>query len=455
MRAAAGLAAILLAAGGGSAPVRAQQGDGGDAPQTLEGLETRAEKDRQRARDLAGKAEALSEELQSLRERSVELADKSQTLEARLSETEARLQDLRDHRATLRKDLTARREQLVDTLQALERIALQPPAALAVSPESPIGVARAASLLDAAVPEIETRAAALREDLDRLETVRRRIEQERTRVKNTRGDLEDRREELAAVMARKARLVERTRTASREARADAERLAREAAGMRELMDALRSRRDAREAVRAAEVPVPGRKPAPPEPADEAATRTAGRADASGGSADGGAAPDTGTASTGTDGAEARTAALAQPADIRGFPDEKDTLRMPARGEVVAAYGEAVERRGTRQGDQGMMIATRAGARVVAPYDGKVVYAGPFKTYGRILIIQHGDRYHSLLAGLGRIDAIVGQWVLAGEPVGVMGDSSGRPPELYVELRRAGQPIDPAPWLARRGNKVRG
>jgi septal ring factor EnvC (AmiA/AmiB activator) len=167
---------------------------------------------------------------------------------------------------------------------------------------------------------------------------------------------------------------------------------------------------------------------------------------SGGDADGGAD---------TTAQQTRTAALTRPADIRAFPDSENSLRMPARGDVVASYGETVERRGTTTGDQGMMIATRPGARVVAPYDGKVVYAGPFKTYGRILIIQHGDRYHSLLAGLGRIDAIVGQWVLAGEPVGVMGDPSGQPPELYVELRRAGQPIDPAPWLARSGNKVRG
>jgi septal ring factor EnvC (AmiA/AmiB activator) len=129
--------------------------------------------------------------------------------------------------------------------------------------------------------------------------------------------------------------------------------------------------------------------------------------------------------------------------------------MPARGEVVTRYGEEVRREGGTTQSRGISIATRPTAQVVAPYDGQVVYAGPFKGYGRILIIEHGQRYHSLLAGLERIDAIVGQWVLAGEPVGVMGGSQTRTPELYVELRRTGQPVNPLPWLAQTGDKVRG
>jgi len=72
-----------------------------------------------------------------------------------------------------------------------------------------------------------------------------------------------------------------------------------------------------------------------------------------------------------------------------------------------------------------------------------------------LIIEHGGRYHTLLAGLDRIDAVVGQWLLAGEPVGTLGSAQNENPELYFELRRAGQPINPLPWLATTGDKVRG
>jgi len=105
--------------------------------------------------------------------------------------------------------------------------------------------------------------------------------------------------------------------------------------------------------------------------------------------------------------------------------------------------------------RGITIETRVGAQVVAPYDGKIAYAGTFRQYGRILIIDHGERYHTLLAGLDRIDAVVGQWVLAGEPLATMGDQQSGNPELYFELRRTGQPINPLPWLASTDDKVRG
>ena len=98
-----------------------------------------------------------------------------------------------------------------------------------------------------------------------------------------------------------------------------------------------------------------------------------------------------------------------------------------------------------------MINARDAATVVAPYDGTVIYAGRFEGFGLILIIEHGEGYHTLLAGLGRIDLQVGQRVLAGEPVGTMrsqqaGGGTGSP-ELYVELRHNGDPIDPLPWFA--------
>jgi septal ring factor EnvC (AmiA/AmiB activator) len=119
---------------------------------------------------------------------------------------------------------------------------------------------------------------------------------------------------------------------------------------------------------------------------------------------------------------------------------------------VRRYGQAG---GDETVSRGIAIRGRPGAQVVAPYDGKVVYAGPFRGYGQILIIEHGGRYHSLLAGLDRIHAVVGQWLLAGEPVGVLGTPRNGNPELYLELRQAGQPINPLPWLATTGDKVRG
>jgi septal ring factor EnvC (AmiA/AmiB activator) len=127
--------------------------------------------------------------------------------------------------------------------------------------------------------------------------------------------------------------------------------------------------------------------------------------------------------------------------------------MPARGRLIINYG--AQEAGEATGSKGISIETRAFAQVVAPYDGRIAYAGAFRGYGQILIIEHGGRYHTLLAGLDRIDAIAGQWVLAGEPVGLMGRAENNDPMLYLELRRTGQPINPLPWLATTDSKVQG
>jgi septal ring factor EnvC (AmiA/AmiB activator) len=99
----------------------------------------------------------------------------------------------------------------------------------------------------------------------------------------------------------------------------------------------------------------------------------------------------------------------------------------------------------------LWLAGLAGGGVIAPFDGRIVYAGPFANLGLVLIIRHGAGYHSVFAGLGRIDGKVDQWLVAGEPVAAMpaatSPPSGDGSVLYFELRRDGQPVDPQPWLA--------
>ena len=128
------------------------------------------------------------------------------------------------------------------------------------------------------------------------------------------------------------------------------------------------------------------------------------------------------------------------------------VSLPVSGRIVRRYGEDDSNGGVMHGDT---VTTQSGAIVTAPSDGDVLYAGPFRSYGQLLILNAGDGYHVVLAGMGRISVAPGQTVLAGEPVGAMSEAevastsaSGNgnaAPELYIEFRKDGKPVDPAPW----------
>jgi septal ring factor EnvC (AmiA/AmiB activator) len=142
-----------------------------------------------------------------------------------------------------------------------------------------------------------------------------------------------------------------------------------------------------------------------------------------------------------------------------FPDAKGLLPLPALGRRVLTFGEK-----TQYGSQskGLVLETRHGGQVVSPCDGWIVYAGEFRSYGQLLIINAGGGYHILLAGLSQIDVQLGQFVLAGEPVGVMSAAAKsqakaqeNAPILYIEFRKDQRPIDPDPWWSDATRKVQG
>ena len=152
---------------------------------------------------------------------------------------------------------------------------------------------------------------------------------------------------------------------------------------------------------------------------------------------------------------AETADRTRPIALAAFEPPQSALLPPVSGPMSPPPGVA-EAAGAAK--PGLALSAPAGGEVVAPFDGRVLYAGGFRDFGLVLIIRHAGGYHSVLAGLGQVDVETEQWVLAGEPVGVMPapDPSRTPGEgteaglarLYFELRRDGRPVDPQPWLAR-------
>ena len=118
--------------------------------------------------------------------------------------------------------------------------------------------------------------------------------------------------------------------------------------------------------------------------------------------------------------------------------------VPAVGKRLRRFGE----KSNGAASPGLVIATRSGAQVVAPLDARVEYAGVFRSYGQMLILDVGGDILVVVSGLDALYPEAGQWVLAGEPIGRMADQKSPSPELYLEVRRNGQPVDPEKWLGR-------
>jgi len=437
--------------------------------QRLKQLEKALEASESRGQSLERRAEALLEEITALQDQSIETAEKTQNLESELTRIETMVQDLEAKHARKTAELQAQHGQLYHTLAALQRIAIRPAEAVMVSPGKPVDRLRSALLLKAAIPAIEARAAGLRGDLEELSSLRLSIEQQRSELAATAKALAEERRAMGELITRKKDLLAETEGERQSAEANAQRLAAEAKNLRDLLGRIeeqsRIRRTQEARARIAEhartqAELMARRSNKGARLEGAASGAAPEREIEGTtSLAEGAADADGDAETAQSAAPALAAlspnVLERPDNVRAFPpgDAIPLLIMPVRGRLVGAFGQRAAEADSIA--KGISIETRSQAQVVAPYDGQVAYAGEFRGYGQILIIEHGGRYHTLLAGLERIDAVAGQWILAGEPIGIMGGSQERSPELYLELRHAGQPVNPLPWLATTDNKVQG
>ena len=334
----------------------------------------------------------------------VATAADARTREQAIADLDAQLAQMRAEEKKRSQGLEARRTRLAELLGALERIARNPPEALMAYSHTPQDTLRSAMLLRAAIPKLEAEAQELRTSLDTLARLKEQTAARQQALVRERRALDGKRKELAALVAKQRALARNTRGQQAEAEKHAQKLASQAKDLRELLARIERDRKARAAMAAHRPPQPPGREAhlvlrpPPAPANlpHRISRAHGR------------------------------------------------LVRPVVGRVAEHYGD---KEGFGSTAKGIRFTTADGAQVVAPFGGEVVFAGPFRGYGPLLIIDHGEGYHSLLAGLGRIDAAVGQRLLAGEPVGIMARTAKELPRLYMELRRNGRPIDPLPWLA--------
>jgi septal ring factor EnvC (AmiA/AmiB activator) len=378
---------------------------------------------------LRAEIQQLAEERSRLATELVATGSRIRETEARMNASESRLAVLADTESDIRKKFESRRAIVAELLGALQRMGRNPPPTLLVQPEDALASIRSAIVLGAVLPEIREQAEELASDLEELGRVRREAVTERNRIATDRADLQNAQQRLGLLVeVRQAKLKEREQTLAGETRKAAE-LGRQVQSLEDLI--ARMEKDVDSARRAAEAAAA----APEPPAPPASTP---RQD---------------------------LAALSDPgrmAPAVAFASAKGLLPLPVIGDRLRAFGEADDL-GSSQ--KGLTISTRSQAQVTAPCDGWVVYAGPFRSYGQLLILNAGGGYHVLLAGMDKISVSLGQFVLTGEPVAEMGAASSqivsvvggnaKQPVLYVEFRKDGQSIDPGPWWALNSEKVRG
>jgi septal ring factor EnvC (AmiA/AmiB activator) len=373
---------------------------------------------------LARTAAALGEELGGLRRQSITIAEAMQQHEAALSLIESRLEALAAAQQRTAADLTRHEKDRSALLMALVQLARNPPEALAFSSSDPVDVERSALLIGRALPPLDRAARRLRDDLLQLAALRQAIAQAEDRHRQEQKSLDVQQFRLADVISRKAALRHRNGGDAADPGPRLALLASEATSLRDLINRL----DAAE------------RNAPPAPPAATSSEIASLV-----------VPEKPTAPE----TVSPTQRIAAPAltmrDLPSFDAARGQVLVPASGALVERFGKSDD---VGMVSKGVSYETRSGAQVVAPFDGRVLFAGPFRAYGQILIIEHSDGYHSLLAGLAQLDVAVGQWLVAGEPVGTMPMDEDKP-RLYLELRHDGQPINPSPWLAAPNEKVSG
>jgi murein hydrolase activator len=364
---------------------------------------------------------AIETEIESFR------ADRAR-LSAALIETTAKVQDAERGAAAagdklaslnaaadeLSRSLERRRAVIADVLAALQRMGSNPPPAILVKPNDMSEAVRAATVMGAVIPELKSETEAVRHDLDALAATRDSIARERDELTRRGQALAVDKMRLAALVDARQQSLASAQDALGSQRQRESDLARQATSLKDLiakLDAAAAAAHTTEAAAAAEIE-----------------------------------------------ARARAARGADPGRLKpeiAFGDAKGQVPLPAAGAILKSFGSPDGLGGT---ERGVSLATPAGATVSAPVDGAVLFAGPYRSYGQLLIMDAGGGYYVLLAGMDRINVESGEFVLAGEPIGVMGDRSVRMaatvvvgaarPVLYIELRKDGTAIDPGPWWAK-------
>lgn len=365
------------------------------------------------SKKLQAQAIQLNLELSKIDKTMIDLAKKIQNNEEKLSELEASFNKLQDDLVEKESVFAKENNSLVQTLASLQNMSLNPSQSVILQPLSPVDIIRSAILLRETIPALNQKSSKLKVDLDNIYTQKQKIENTVKETKKQTTLLEKQQAEMKQLLKRKSTLRQDVEEKGAKTQKIAEDLSSKARDLRELLEEIEKQKELERKKR--------------EEAERLAALKQQKEYANK------QTPQTVDSKT--------HESIKKQVKNSRFAQAKGSLPKPVRGNVITEYGQMISKGVT---SKGIVYKTRPNAQVIAPYDGTVIFSGPFKGYGNIIIVEHGDGYLSLLAGLGNIDCELGQMLLAGEPVGTMPDDKSA--KLYLEIRKDRHPINPAPWI---------
>lgn len=325
------------------------------------------------------KSKAMDKEVKNVQKEMVDLANKVRKHENQLSLLEQKKKELEKQQAELEARLSLSSKQMAKLMQAMQTLALRPREILLTQSETPLKMMRSYRLIQYSFPIVGGLKHSALEDLKALSQVKLDLQSQITSIKTTTAELADKNAQMEKLAKQKKALQAQYASNYEKSKAKAEKLAKEASNLKELLANIQKEQQ--------------------------------RKSASLGFGSG------------------------------AFARARGSLTLPAQGYITQNFGDTT---GASQSHaKGMVLTTRKGAQVTAPFDGTVLFAGPFQNYGQLVIIDHGDNYLTVLSGMDTITTTVGSQLLAGEPIGHM---SMNYVNLYLEIRQNGQAIDPRPWF---------
>ncbi|MGE7370561.1 murein hydrolase activator EnvC family protein [Neorhizobium sp. NPDC001467] len=382
----------------------------------------------EKARVIEENIAALEKSSASLRQALIDSAARRKELEAQILASEEKIAQLGVRQDAIKTSLHDRRAVLAEVLAALQRMGRSPPPALLVTPEDALGSVRSAVLLGAVVPGMRKEAATLVRDLEALASLQRDANAEKARVSGTIAESLEEDKRMQLLMAENDK---QSRTSSEDLAAEQQRTEELAARAQSLSGLIEELENDITSIRAA--------------AERARLEEERQRQLSAQERD-----------KARQLAESGVPDKNRIAPAYPFSSLKQKLELPVAGEILRSWDDPD---GTGHQARGVTLATGTNAVVTAPADGSVVFAGAFRSYGQMVILNVGDGYHVVMTGMSAVNVRQGRFVFAGEPIAVMGEKRVASatalaletdrPTLYIEFRKDGSPVDSAPWWVRK------